>query len=130
MKIINTRTHARIDYLAGFFFMASPWIFGFKESVPATWIMIIVGLTALLLSLFTDYEGGMVRSIPMRVHLTVDVFSGAFLASSPWLFGFADEVFLPQLIMGLFEVSAGLLTSKHPSHEQSAGHVVDPGREV
>ena len=111
--------HAKIDYFAGIIFMASPWIFGFKDSVGATWTVIAAGLLALMLSLFTDYEGGMVRSIPMRVHLTADVFSGALLASSPWLFGFAQEVFLPHLLMGLFEVSAGLLTSKHPSHDQS-----------
>lgn len=127
MELISTKTHAKIDYLAGLFFMASPWILSFKESAPATWIMIIVGLAALLLSLFTDYEGGMVRSIPMRVHLTADIFSGAFLASSPWLFGFADEVFLPQLIMGLFEVSAGLLTSKHPSTAGSRTVVTPDG---
>lgn len=125
MKIISTSAHAKIDYLAGIIFIASPWIFGFKESVAATWTVIAVGVTALIISLFTDYEGGMVRSIPMRVHLTADVFSGAFLASSPWLLGFADEVILPHLIMGLFEVSAGLLTSKHPSHD-SAGPVVGP----
>ncbi|MHA4739129.1 SPW repeat domain-containing protein [Dyadobacter sp. MSC1_007] len=126
MKLFSTSTHAKIDYLASIFFMASPWIFGFKESVPATWTMIAIGLMALLMSLFTDYEGGMVRSIPMRVHLTADVFAGAFLASSPWLFGFADEVFLPHMVMGLFEVSAGLLTSKHPSRDRS-GAVVDHG---
>ncbi|WP_353719073.1 SPW repeat protein [Dyadobacter sp. 676] len=126
MKIISTSTHAKIDYLAAIVFMASPWIFGFKESVPATWTMIAVGLMVLLMSLFTDYEGGMVRSIPMRVHLTADVFAGAFLASSPWLLGFAQEVVLPQMIMGLFSVFTGLLTSKHPAREHS-GAAVEPG---
>ena len=124
MKIISTSAHAKLDYLAGIIFIASPWIFGFNESVAATWTVIAVAATALTISLFTDYEGGMVRSIPMRVHLTIDVFSGAFLASSPWLLGFADEVILPHLLMGLFEVSAGLLTAKHPSHDK-AGPVVD-----
>lgn len=118
--------HAKIDYLASILFIASPWIFGFKESVPATWVVIAIGLMSILMSLFTDYEGGMVRSIPMRVHLTADVFAGAFLASSPWLFGFANEVFLPHLLMGIFEVTAGLLTSKHPSRDSSDA-VVDPG---
>lgn len=125
MKIISTSAHAKLDYLAGIIFIASPWIFGFNESVAATWTAILVGATALTISLFTDYEGGMVRSMPMPVHLTLDVFSGAFLASTPWLLGFADEVILPHLIMGLFEVSAGLLTAKHPSHDNQSP-VVDP----
>jgi hypothetical protein len=31
----------------------------------------------------------------------IDVASGALLALSPWLFGFADRVFCPHLIVGL-----------------------------
>lgn len=124
MKIVSTTNHARIDYLTGLFFMSSPWILGFKESVAATWIMLLVGLAALIMSLFTNYEGGMVRSIPMRIHLTVDIFMAAFLASSPWLFGFAEQVFLPQLMMGLFQVLISLVTSKYPA-EQHSERVVD-----
>lgn len=117
--------HAKIDYIAGIIFFASPWIFGFSEIVPAAWVVIAVAATALAMSLFTDYEGGVVRSIPMRIHLMVDVFSGALLAASPWLFGFADEVFVPHLAMGLFEISAGLLTAKHSPVEKTHP-VVDP----
>lgn len=127
MKILSTSQHAKIDYFASLFFMASPWFFGFKETVPATWILILIGLTSLVLSLFTNYEGGVVRSIPMRVHLTADVFSGAFVASSPWLFGFAEEVFLPHLVMGLFEVAAGLITSSHPNGDKSRPVVMGSG---
>ncbi|TLV03969.1 SPW repeat domain-containing protein [Dyadobacter luticola] len=129
MNIISTRVHARIDYIAGIIFMASPWIFNFNESVPATWTPITIGFMALMMSLFTNYEGGMVRSIPMKAHLTVDIISGAFLAASPWLLGFSQEVFLPHLIMGLFEVTASLLTEKHASFEKVTETPVDPQAE-
>lgn len=125
MNIIGTSTHAKLDYPVGLLFMASPWIFGFTAIVSATWTPVVIGFTALIMSLFTDYEGGMVRSIPMRVHLTVDMFSGIFLGSSPWILGFADQVFLPHLIMGVFELVVALLTSKHPTHDNT-GPVVDP----
>lgn len=115
MKIFSTRLHGKIDYLAGLLFIASPWIFNFREHASATWVLVGIGFLSVLLSIFTDYEAGVVRSIPMRVHLTADVFAGAFLASSPWLFGFAQNIFLPHLLMGLFQVIAGLLTSTHPS---------------
>ncbi|MCF0074185.1 SPW repeat protein [Dyadobacter sp. CY261] len=128
MKIINTRLHGKIDYVAGLLFIASPWIFDFRESDAATWVLMAIGLLSVALSMFTDYEGGIVRSIPMRVHLTTDIFAGAFLASSPWLFGFAQDVFLPHLLMGLFQVLAGLLTSAHPSHDQSRS-LIDPKAE-
>ncbi len=35
---------------------------------------------------------------------------GALLALSPWLFGFADDVWLPHLIFGILEIGASLLT--------------------
>ncbi|WP_090156516.1 SPW repeat domain-containing protein [Dyadobacter soli] len=125
MKVLSTSMHAKIDYIAGIIFFASPWIFGFTESVPATWTVIAVAATALTMSLFTDYEGGIVRSIPMWAHLIVDLVSGALLAASPWLFGFAEQVYLPHLVMGLFEVSVGLLTSEQ-ARGQNTDAVVDP----
>jgi hypothetical protein len=118
MKIISTRMHAIIDYLASVFFVASPWIFGFNQHVTATWILVATGVISIIMSLFTNYEGGLRRQIPMKTHLTTDIFFGTFLASSPWLFGFAQDIFLPHLLMGLFEASAGLLTSKHPSYHR------------
>jgi len=118
MKIISTKVHAVMDYLSGVFFIASPWIFGFNDVSVATWIPIIIGATTLVMSLFTDYEGGVVRSIHMSVHLIVDVISGVFTAVSPWLFGFADEVYLPHVILGIFAIGAGLLTTSNaPQHK-------------
>jgi hypothetical protein len=62
----------------------------------------------------TDYELGVVRMIPMPVHLLLDIAAGALLAVSPWLFGFADRVFWPHLILGLLEIGAGLMTRTAP----------------
>ncbi|MCE7067010.1 SPW repeat protein [Dyadobacter sp. CY326] len=112
MKIISTKMHSVLDYATGILFIAMPWILGFNENVPATWTLVAVGATALLMSMFTNYEGGMVRSIPMATHLNVDIVTGLFLAASPWILGFADEVYLPHLILGLFEVVAGLMTTR------------------
>jgi hypothetical protein len=50
----------------------------------------------------------------MRMHLLLDIASGMLLAASPWLFGFADRVFLPHLVVGLFEIVAGLATRTTP----------------
>ncbi|WP_035332968.1 SPW repeat domain-containing protein [Dyadobacter crusticola] len=112
MKIISTKFHSRLDYLTGALFIAMPWIANFEDVLPATWTLVAVGAMAILMSIFTDYEGGMVRSIPMSVHLNVDIVTGLFLAASPWIFGFADQVYLPHVILGLFETAAGLMTSR------------------
>jgi hypothetical protein len=41
--------------------------------------------------------------------------SGILLAASPWIFGFADTVYLPHLILGIAEIGAALMTQKNPS---------------
>jgi len=112
MKIISTKLHSRLDYSTGILFIAMPWILNFNEVLPATWTLIAVGSMAILMSLFTDYEGGIVRSIPMAAHLNIDVVTGLFLAASPWILGFADQVYLPHLLLGLFETAAGLMTRR------------------
>ncbi len=65
-------------------------------------------------SMLTDYEFGLVRVLPMPAHLAMDAASGVFLASPPWLFGFAKNgprYWLPHAAVGAFEVLAAL-TSK------------------
>ncbi len=57
----------------------------------------------------------------------IDVASGALLALSPWLFGFADRVFWPHLIIGLREIGAKLMTRTAP--EDAAG-VTRGGRAI
>lgn len=125
MKIIPRKVHGVLDYLVGILLIAAPWVLGFADNGPATYVPVILGAGALAYSLFTNYELGLVRMIPFRVHMAFDVMSGLLLAMSPWLFGFADRVYLPHLLVGAFEVLAGLMTrntdavdepSLHPRH--------------
>ena len=82
---------------------------GFARGGAETWIPVILGAGALVYSLLTDYELGVVRRIPMPVHLTLDLLSGLLLAVSPWLFGFSEFVWVPHLLLGLVEVGAHVL---------------------
>lgn len=116
MKFISTKTHGVLDYLSGILLIIAPWILGFATGGPAQWIPVIVGVMIIGLSIFTSYELGAVRMIPMRTHLTIDVLTGIFLAVSPWLFGFAETVFWPHLILGLMEMGAGIFTKVVPEY--------------
>jgi len=60
----------------------------------------ILGVATLAYSLLTDYEYGVLKIFPMAVHLALDVFLGVLLACSPWIFGFAGEVYIPHLVLG------------------------------
>jgi general stress protein CsbA len=110
MRFIPTRTHGVLDYLTGALLIVAPYIFGFADGTAAQWIPQILGAALIGASLLTDYELGVVRVIPMPVHLFLDVAAGALLAASPWLFGFADRVYWPHLILGVLEIGAGLMT--------------------
>ncbi|MDQ3398694.1 MAG: SPW repeat protein [Deinococcota bacterium] len=116
MRFIPTRLHGVLDYLVGALLIAAPWLLNFDRGGAETWVPVVLGVGALLYSLFTDYELGLVRRLSMGTHLGLDAASGLLLAVSPWLFGFSEFVFWPHLILGLFEVLAALTTRTTTSY--------------
>lgn len=119
MKVISTKTHGYLDYIMGVLLIAAPWILGFADDGPATWVPVILGISTILYSLLTNYELGMAHVISMRTHLLLDAFGGALLAVSPWLFGFADKVWQPHLILGILELAAVLMTKHEPGDRRA-----------
>ena len=115
MRFLPTRIHGVIDYIWGVLLLASPWIFGFADGGAAQWVAVVVGLGAIAYSAVTDYELGLIRLAPMRLHLLLDGLGGALLAASPWILGFADRVYGPHLAFGLFAVVACLITQTEPA---------------
>jgi hypothetical protein len=115
MRFVSTRIHGVADYGLGIVLMASPWLFGFATGGPAQWVPIVVGAGVLVMAVFTLNETGLFRVLPMDFHLGVDFWAGALLVVSPWLFNFADVVFLPHLVLGLVEIGTSLTTRKTSS---------------
>lgn len=112
--MIPTRIHGVLDYLIGAVLIAAPWIFGFANAGPETWVPVLVGAGLIIYSLFTNYELGLVGLISVRGHLRIDIIAGLFLAASPWIFGFADVVWAPHLIVGLIAIGIGMMTQIAP----------------
>jgi hypothetical protein len=121
MRFIPTKVHGVMDYLMGILLIASPWLFDFNRGGMETWIPVILGVGALVYSVMTDSELGLTRTLTMPTHLTLDLISGILLAASPWIFGFADYVYLPHLVLGIVEIGASLMTKREPSKE-GRGH--------
>jgi hypothetical protein len=128
MRVIPTRIHGMMDYLIGVLLIAAPWLFGFNRGGAETWVPVILGAGVILYSLFTDYELGAVRSIPMPTHLMLDVGGGVLLAVSPWLFGFSDYVWAPHLIVGLVEIGTSMMPRRVPADGQRGRHHAVGGR--
>jgi hypothetical protein len=122
MRFIPTKVHGYLDYIVGLLLIAAPWIFDFADGGAKMWVPIILGAGAIVYSLMTDYELGMSKAISMPTHLTLDLMSGILLAASPWLFGFADEVYSPHLILGILEIGAALFTKRQPEHGAHTNH--------
>jgi len=115
MKVISTRAHGVLDYLVGVLLIAAPFVLNFADNTAAMWVPIILGAGTIVYSLLTDYELGAYRAIPMPTHLVIDLVAGIFLAASPWIFGFNDRVYLPHLVVGLFEIVVVVLSDRVPS---------------
>lgn len=123
MRFLSTRTHGIADYIIGILLILAPFVLGFDRGGAETWVPVVVGAGLLVVSLFTRYEMGLVHSIPMSAHLGVDLVGGILLAVSPWLFGFADFVWVPHLVVGLLEIGAALITRTEPAWVPGTPHI-------
>jgi hypothetical protein len=105
-----------MDYLGGLVLIAAPWLLGFSElDGPAVWVPVTIGAGMIALALMTAYEYGLVGLVSMPGHLVVDFIVGAMLAASPWLFGFASDVWVPHVVLGVGEMGAALMTRTVPT---------------
>jgi hypothetical protein len=131
MALISTKTHGTLDYMTGAAIAALP---GFlKCGSAAKAIFELVGAGAAVYSMFTNYERGIVKALPMEAHLAMDAASGAALmAASVMLTDERPEVRCAMGCVGLFEVAVASLTSPRvgepeaePAAQQVAVRLVD-----
>lgn len=119
MKIITTHSHGWLDYITGLLLITGPWLLQFDPAGPQTWVPAVVGSVTILYSLFTNYESGIVKLIPVRTHLNLDTLNAVIQIVSPWSFGFADLVWIPHFFAGLFQMAVALLINPHPAAESA-----------
>jgi hypothetical protein len=131
MKILSPKTHTIIGLIVGIALLFAPNIFGFNDvGGAATTIPRILGIIVVLSELVAKGSFSGFGFVPMSMHLLMDVAIGAFLALSPWLFGFSDQgtkVWVPHLLVGLLIIAyvpitrtnseeATIHNRAHPAH--------------
>ena len=119
MRVIPTRIHGIIDYLWGAALIASPYVLGFSGDVVATTIAWVFGLGAIAYSLLTDYELGVVRLVPMGLHLAFDAAAGGLLALLPVFMRLDGRAAWTFALFGLFSLAAGFLTRTEPGSRRA-----------
>ena len=109
---ITTKLHGVLDYVTGSVLLAAPALLGLAGT-RAGRALRLAGVGHAAYSLFTDYELGVVKALPMRAHLALDAAGAVGLAASPWLLGTAREgsrQWLPHVGFGLYELAAVALS--------------------
>jgi hypothetical protein len=115
--MITTKFHAFLDYFSGIILLCAPWILGFDDVLPAMGTAVAAGILVLAMSVLTNYEGGVIRTVKMKTHLTIDIIMGILLALSPWLLKFSEFIYWPHLLMGTIAFFAGIVTRTYSSTE-------------
>ena len=116
MRSIPTRIHGLIDYVVGGTLIAAPKLLGFADGSAKQRVPVALGASVVGYSAFTNYERGLVKAIPVKTHLGLDVLTGVVLASSPWVFGFADQIWWPHFIFGLMSIIVPQFTQTEPEY--------------
>jgi hypothetical protein len=114
MKIIPRFYHGVLDYLSGLLLLLAPNLFGFADLGGATaWVPRIAGLLILGQAMMTDYELGLMKVIPIGMHLKADYVVGAGLLVAPFVFGISGRSLTATVllvVMALLAFGAAAMT--------------------
>jgi hypothetical protein len=80
-----------LEYLAGFLFIAAPFLFGFTDSGVATAASIVVGIAFLVLAATSRGPTGLVEQLSPPVHALLDALLAVLLIATPFVLGFSGE---------------------------------------
>ena len=88
MRFVTKTIHAWLDYPVAFALVTLPFLLGLGADQPlALAISPIVGAAAFLLTVFTDHDLGVIRILPYRLHLAVDLAVGLLFLALPLALG-------------------------------------------
>ncbi|MBC7866057.1 MAG: hypothetical protein H7X88_00870 [Gloeobacteraceae cyanobacterium ES-bin-316] len=85
MKILNSKVHGIIDYTVVAFLWLSPTMFGLPEYT--SWVTYGVGGVHLTLTLLTDFEAGVFKIVPLKIHGWIELIVSIALAGVAFYLG-------------------------------------------
>ncbi len=97
-KLISSKTHGIIDYIAAPTLLAVPRLLKFPKRI--TMMLTGVALFHALYSMFTKYELGVVKVLPYKGHLALDTALATATIASPLMFAEAQPRVAPFLVGG------------------------------
>jgi hypothetical protein len=109
---ISRRQHGFTDYSYIPLALTIPKLAGFEDEKSAVTMTRVLAGNIFVSSFFTRAEWGVVKTMPYKTHLILDVAVGVLAASSPWLLDFAKNKAARNafLLLGTFGILAGTLS--------------------
>ena len=117
-KIISTKLHGMLDYACGFILIL-PWAVNYFGDKTDTGILALLGMLTILASLITNYELGIIKLIPMKLHLAVDTLQALFLIAIPFIFPLHHYLFYWPVFFGIAELIIILCSSSEPFKKEA-----------
>ena len=118
IRFLTPTIHGLLDYTAAIALLGLPWLLGFNGL--ALWLSVAGGAGLVAYSLLTDYRFGLIRALPFRGHLFLDLSAAAAFALAPFVFGWHGLVFAYYEVM-----AAGVLivvAASRPEAKQRSRH--------
>jgi hypothetical protein len=89
-KVFDAKGHAVMDYLTAGTFFALGFAFRGRHQRASTFAF-MNGASVLMLSMLTDYPGGVFRTLSFQTHRTIDIILAGMTAAGPAMLGFAGD---------------------------------------
>ncbi|WP_316844798.1 hypothetical protein [Pedobacter psychrodurus] len=109
MKMISPKFHAVLDYILVIFLLASPDVFGLSKT--ASTLAYALGIIHFLLTVSTDFSGGIFKIVNLKLHGIIEFFVSivlVVLAFTLFKGNLTDEIFyacLGLLILIIFTLT-------------------------
>src|SRR3569623_468983 len=114
-SFISPKVYGFFNYALGIVMILSPWLFGFQHQHGASILLpLYLGWLQLIMAIFSKHEWGFIKVFPVSMHCFIDAIVGSFLLLSPFLYGYYNEIFLPQLSFGLILLLLGVFVQGSP----------------
>jgi hypothetical protein len=113
-KPISKNLHGLIDYSYAVIVPLLPEIAGFKNKESAKLLCRGLGAGAVSYSLLTKARWGLIRILPFKAHLAIDLSVSCLALAAPWLLGFSGNSTARNAVLatGLVGLAATLLTNQ------------------
>ena len=88
IRFVTRQVHACIDYPVAISLTAMPFVLNLGSShTLAKWLSVATGVAALVLTLLTDHELGVIKVLPYWFHVAVDRIVGLTFVTAPFVLG-------------------------------------------